>query len=219
VQRPLPVVAERPAPKRHLAEPVEVLDHQVRPVDDLQPGIARRDEDRHQHVVPVVARVVRHREPGGHGREAERRAHVGRPEDQRLGAVGRVRDLVDVPQAGRRLDLQLQPDPPVEPGRLLDLPQQLADEHDLPRVLHLGNHEAVDELPGVLDDLDHVAVAPPGRDVVHPDDERLARPVALLDGLDDVAAGLLLGARRDGVLEVHEDLVGGQAWCLRQHLG
>ena len=96
VQRPLAVVTESSCAHRHLAEAVEVLDQaDTDRRSTCKPVVARRDEDALEHVVPVVARIARHREPGGHGRKTERRAHVGGPEDQASPvAVRCMRDLV-----------------------------------------------------------------------------------------------------------------------------
>ncbi len=74
----------------------------------------------------------------------------------------------------------------------------------------LGSMTQSTYAPRALDDLDHVAVGPLGGQVVDPDHPCLARPVALAQRGDDVAARLLLGQRRDGVLQVEEDLVHGQ---------
>ncbi|GAA3307051.1 hypothetical protein GCM10020219_004920 [Nonomuraea dietziae] len=94
--------------------------------------------------------------------------------------------------------------------------EQRVEPDHLGGILHLRQHHAVEELARALDHLDHVAVGPLRGQVVDPDDAHLAAPVALAQGGDDVLARLLLGQRRDGVLEVEEDLVGGQRLGLLQ---
>ena len=183
------------------------------------PAWRAADEDAHQHVMPVVAGVVRHRQPRGEGREAERGAHVGRPEDEGLGPVARRGDLVDVGEPGRALDLQLEADPTIEAGRLLELVEEGVGERHLAGPLDLGQHDAVHDVAGPLDHGDHVPVAPPRRGGVHPDHHGLPRPVAGPQRLDHVAPGLVLGQGGDRVLEVEEHLVGREARALGEHLG
>ena len=106
--------------------------------------------------------------------------------------------------------------PTSRPTDLLDLGQQQVEGDDLLGGLHLRQHDAVEVGAGALDDLDHVAVRPLRRPVVDPDDADLVAPAAGVERLDDGAAGVDLGDRRDRVLQVEEDLVGVEALGLLQ---
>ena len=103
-------------------------------------------------------------------------------------------------------------------GDLLDLGEQEVEGNHLVRRLHLGQHQLVESLRRVLDDVDHVAVRPLRVPRVHSHTEDRVTPVELVDRLDDVVAGGFLLERRDGVLEVEEHHVGTQTGRLAQHL-
>jgi hypothetical protein len=130
-----------------------------------------------------------------------------------------VSDLVDVAQTGRGLDLDLDPDALVEPCGRLDHPKHVVDEVHLVSELNLGDHHAVQVLTGVLHDRLQIVGRPLRVDGVDAHDDRLLAPVVILQRIDDVAASLLLGERRDGVLQIHEDLIGREPGSLGQHLG
>ena len=83
----------------------------------------------------------------------------------------------------------------------------------------LGDHEEVDALAGLLEDVDDVAVPERGVEAVDADGEGLGAPVDLVDRLDDVGAGGRLVGGRDAVLEVEVDHVGGGGGHLREELG
>ena len=72
---------------------------------------------------------------------------------------------------------------------------------------------------GAADDLEHVLERPLRRPVVDADGADLVAPAALVQRRDDVLAGAGLGQRRAGVLQVEEDLVGGQPLGLLQEPG
>ncbi len=118
------------------------------------------------------------------------------------------------------LDLRLDTDPAdLEAHRLLDLGEQDVQRDDLVGGLHLRQHDAVEIRAGTLDDLDHVAVRPVRRPVVHPHHADLAAPPALVERGDDVLAGFRLGQRSTGVLEVQEHLIGVETLRLLQEAG
>jgi hypothetical protein len=110
------------------------------------------------------------------------------------------------------LDLRLDPRPPGRQARLpFDLAEQQVQPYDVVRRRHLGQDDGVD--PPAGDDVQHVTVRPLGGRVVDPDRDQTAAPVAA-DRDGRVRPGLHLGARRDGVLEIQEHLVGGQIAAL-----
>ncbi len=103
----------------------------------------------------------------------------------------------------------------------LDLAEQFAGHLDVARRLHLGQHHGVELLTGAFDDVDQVAVVEGRVGSVDAVDDRLLRaggPVVLVERADHFAARLGLGAARDGVLEVEEDLVGGERRRLGEEL-
>ena len=105
------------------AEPFEIPDQQVRAADRLEGVRAGRDVDVRQNVVEVIEGLV-----AGDGLacgdrgQAERRAHVGRAEDQVLDAIVAGGDVAQVEQAERGLDLDLDPEPLLEAEVLFDHP-------------------------------------------------------------------------------------------------
>lgn len=217
VQDPLAVEAERGGAARDLAEAVDVLDLQVGAVDRLEVVRAGRHQDLHQDVVVRVGAVAGRLLADDQGLHVDGGHEVGRAEDDGLGARRGLGDRVDVVEALRVLDLRLDADlADLEAHRLLDLGEEEIEGDDLLGVLHLRQHDAVEVLPRALDDGHDVAVCPLGRPVVDPHDARLARPVALVEELDDGVPRLRLGERGAGVLQVEEDLVGVEALGLLQ---
>ena len=217
VQHPLAVEAQGGGPAGHLAVAVGVADLQVGAVDGLQVVGPGGHQDAHQDVVVGVRRVAG-RLLADHQRLHVDRGHeVGRAEDDGLQPRRGRGDRVDVHQALGVLDLGLDADPAdLEAHRLLDLGQQQVQRLDLLGVLHLGQHDAVQVRARALDHRDHVPVGPVRGPVVDPDDAGLAAPVAVVQRVDDGVPGALLDQRRAGVLQVQEDLVGGQALGLLQ---
>ena len=108
--------------------------------------------------------------------------------------------------------------PTGRPALRLDLGEQQVEGDDLGRGLHLRQHDLVEALAGVADDLDHVERGPLRVPGVDADAEDLVAPVLVLDGVDDLGASRLLLQRRHGVLEVEEHHVGGDRRALGQHL-
>ena len=134
--------------------------------------------------------------------------------------VAGERDVVDVDQALRGLDLRLDADPAdLEAVGLLDLGEQQVQRLHLGGVGDLRQHDRVELGAGAADHLEHVVEGPLRRPVVDPDGADLLAPAALVQRRDDVLAGAGLGQRRAGVLEVEEHLVGRQALGLLQEPG
>ena len=90
---------------------------------------------------------------------------------------------------------------------------------DVGRHADLRHQDGVELRTGLLHDVDDVAVHVVGVEAVDAHRDRLARglPVDVVQRLDDVLAGLLLVGRRDGVLAVEEDVVGGALDGLVDH--
>ena len=133
---------------------------------------------------------------------------VGDAEMQRLVARARRGDLVDVLHAQRRLDDHLQADLLGVALGLLDLGEQHVDGVDVLRRAGLGDHDQIELVARLLDDVDHVAVHVMGVEAVDPHRQRASAPVEVVQRLDHVLARLLLVGGRDGILEVEEDDVG-----------
>src|SRR4051812_5601599 len=220
VQHPLAVEAEGRGALGDLAVAVDVADLQVGAVDRLEVVGTGGHQDLHQDVVVGVRRVAGRLLAHDQRLHVDRRHEVGRAEDDGLDALGRRRDLVDVVEALRVLDLRLDADlADLEAHRLLDLGQQEVERDDLLGGLHLRQHDAVEVLAGTFDDRDDIAVRPLGRPVVDAHDPRLAGPVALVEELDDGVPRLGLGERSARVLQVEEDLVRREALRLLQEAG
>ncbi len=217
VQHPLAVEAEGCGTAGDLAVGVHVADLQEGAVDRLEVVRTGRHQDAHQDVVVRVRAVAGRLLADDQGLHVDRRHEVGRAEDQGLQAGRGGRDVVDVDEALGVLDLRLDADlPDLEAHRLLDLGEQQVQRDDLLGVLDLGQHDAVEVGSRALDDRDDVAVRPVRRPVVDPYHPGLARPVAVVQRVDDVVPGAFLGERRAGVLQVEEDLVGREALGLLQ---
>ena len=105
--------------------------------------------------------------------------------------------------------------PAGHPLRCFDLIEQRRDELHVRRRAHLGDQDGVEHVARLLDDLDHVAVAPVRVQAVHADAHRAPGPVLTEERFDHVGARLLLVIGRDRVLEVEEDDVGPERGRLR----
>ena len=171
--------------------------------------------------MPLVAGVVgldrAHREL----RHAEGRRVVARAEDQRLDAVRGVGDARAVRRRRARVSIcTSSPIAPLEPELALELREQVVERSARVGALDLGQHDAVERAPGAARrrsamSRKHQCVS-----------TALTRTTFVSavhswprQRVDDVLPrGVVLLERRDGVLEVEEDLVGGQARGLGEHL-
>ena len=82
--------------------------------------------------------------------------------------------------------------PDGQAGLLLDLGEEEVHGHDLGRGLHLREHDLLEPLAGVADDLEDVVGGPRRVPGVDPDAEDGLAPVLVADGVDGLAAGRLL---------------------------
>ena len=110
-----------------------------------------------------------------------------------------------------RLDQRFDADPVREALRHLDLADDALDRVDVGRDADLRDEDGVELGAGLLHDVDDVAVHVVRVEAVdaHRDGLAGALPVDVVQRLDDVLARLLLVGRRDRVLAVEEDVVGG----------
>src|SRR4051794_478184 len=233
VDRPLALAAEHGRAPRLGADAVGVGEVAERAVDRPQARRARRSHQGGGGVVPHVApvgvalavlalvgqdRVVGARTADDGGTRTGAGRVVGDAEVQALVALGGAGDLVDVRHAERGLDDQLEADPLLAPLRLLDLGDQHVDGVDVRRGADLRDHDQVEPVARLLEDVDQVAVHVGRVEAVDADGEGLRPPVDLVDALDDVPARLLLLVRRHRVLEIEEDHVGGTLRGLPEEL-
>jgi hypothetical protein len=86
-------------------------------------------------------------------------------------------------------------------------------------VLHLGNENAIQPRPSIPNYNGEIVCRPLRVDGVYPNADRPAPVSVAFERRYDGAARLLLGCRRDRVLEVEEDFVGGQRGRRGHHLG
>ena len=102
----------------------------------------------------------------------------------------------------------------------LDLADEALDDVEVGRHADLGHEDRVELGAGLLHDVDDVAVHVVRVEAVDAHRHGLAgaAPVEVVQRLDDVLARLLLVGRRDGVLDVEEDEVGGAGERLLDHV-
>ncbi|CAB5000268.1 unannotated protein [freshwater metagenome] len=221
VQHPLAVEAQRRRPTGDALVALDVFDLQVGPIDSEFVVGTSRHQDAHEDVVVGIAHVV-----AGRLLAHDQRLHVdtghevGRAEDDGLDPLARGGDGVDVGEPEGILDLRLDSDAThLKAVGPLDLRQQEVERHHLLGSLHLRKHDAVEVGAGAAHHLDNVGEGPLGGPVVDAHGADLAFVATLVEGRHDVLAGTGLGEGRHGVLEIHEDLVGGEPLGLVEHLG
>ena len=176
-----------------------------RPVDRQHAvGAAGGDDGRHR-VVPrvgivglalvghVVIRLGAADPGGGH---AHRGGEIGVAEAHPLHPGAGGGDLLDMGEARGGLDDDLEADRLRAALGALHRRHQRVDRVDVLRVADHRDHDLVEPVGAVLEQLDHVLV-PPGRvEPVDPDAEVLVAPVDVMGGGDDVRARGVLVARR-----------------------
>ncbi len=152
---------------------------------------------------------------------APRCREVGRTEAQSLHAWACAGDLFDVRDTKRRLQNRVDEDRSLHAPSRLEQSEQSIDEVDVPRPLDLRNHDHVDLVAHLLDDLGHVVEEPGAVEAVHAGPELAVAEVVVLRDLDEALArrDLVVGLHR--VLEVAEKHVAlrRDARRLGRHLG
>ena len=128
-------------------------------------------------------------------------------------------DLVNVLHAERGFDDHLKADALFIALGVLDLGDQHVQRIDVGGRPRLGDHDQVQLVDRLFQHVDHVPVHVVGVQAVDADGHGVAAPVQVVQGLDDVLAGLFLVGRRHGVLQVEENHVRLAAGGLLQELG
>ena len=136
---------------------------------------------------------------------------VGDAEVHGLEAARSGGDGFDVGHAERRLDQRFGADLVGVALGVLDLADDAFDRVDVGRHADLRDQDGVELGAGLLHDVDDVAIHVVRVEAVDAHGNRLAGalPVEIVQRLDDVLARLLLVGRRNGVLAIEEDVVGG----------
>jgi len=210
-----------------------VLEIAERAVDRAQAVGAGGNHHAGQRIVPHVApvhaagavfgRVGQHRVIGVHaaddgGAGAGRGGIVGNAEMQRFIALGGCGNFTHVLHAERGLDDVLKADPLLVALRVFDLGDQHVDGVNIGRGAHLGDHDQVKAFACLFNDIDHIAVHVVGVEAVDSHRHGFVAPVDLVQGLDDVLAGLVFLVRRNRVFEIQEDHVNIRFCCFFKHL-
>ena len=84
---------------------------------------------------------------------------------------------------------------------------------------HLGDHDLVEPVARLFEQVHHVAIPVGGIKAVDPHRQGLLAPVDVADGLNDVVAGAVLVGGRNAVLEVEVDDVRRRAGHLLEDRG
>ena len=151
---------------------------------------------------------------------APRGGEVGRAEAHALHAGAGGGDLLEVDDALRGLEDRVHEQGLLQAGLRLQLGQQAVHVVDVPRSLDLGDHDHVELVADLGDELREVVQHPRAVEAVHARPELGVAEVDLLADPDQALAGGLLAVGRDRVLEVAEQDVGllGHVRHLRRHL-
>ena len=137
---------------------------------------------------------------------------------QRFKPLRRPGYRLDVVEPQHALDDDLELHLLGAPDRHLGLRDQHVDRIDIRRNAHLRDHDQVKPLARLLDDVDHVAIAPRRIKPVDAHGHRLGPEVHGLQAFDDVGPRLRLVGRRNTVLEVETDHVGIRSGRLLEQL-
>ena len=231
---PLAFAAQNPGPESMGAETVRIGKIAERSINGPQPIGAGRHDHAGNGVMPHVApvnvavalcirvgqhMVIRVRTADGGDPRLGRGGIVGNPEVQRLVARTGPGDLVDVHHAERRFDDHLNTDPLLGAGRRFDLADQGIDGIDVGRRADLGNHDQVELIGGLFQDVDDVAVHVMGIEAVDPYGNGFRTVIEGIERLDNVLAGLFLVIGRHRVFQVEENHIGIAAGGFFQKTG
>jgi hypothetical protein len=154
------------------------------------------------------------------GLHAPRGGEVGRAEAHALHARAGGRDLLEVHDALAGLEDRVDEDRPRDAVLGLELGEQAVDVVDVPGALDLGDHDHVELVADLADDLGQVVEDPGRLERVHAGPELGLAEVHLAADADQALARGLLALDRDRVLEVAEQDVDlrGQVGRLGDHL-
>ncbi|TPV97932.1 MAG: hypothetical protein USCAAHI_02641 [Beijerinckiaceae bacterium] len=140
------------------------------------------------------------------GARARRGGIIGDPEGHRLEAPARLRDRLDVGHAERGLDQDLEADPFLAFLRSLNLGHHHVHGIDIRRNAGFGDQDHVEARTG-LDDIDNIPIHVMGIETVDADHHGLRAPVDVVQGGNDILAGLLLVVGGNGVLDIEKNNV------------
>ena len=204
-----------------------------RAIDRAQPVGAGGDDHIGDGGVPHIApmhltaalliRVCQDRIMGVHAADHRgARAHaggvVGNPEMQALVALGSGGNFAHILHAQSGLNDVLKTDAFFVAFGVLNLGHHHVHRIDICRRPDLGDHDQIEALTGLFDDVNHVAIHVMGVQSVDSNRHGLAAPIDLIQGLDDVLARLFFLIRGDRIFEVEEDDIDIRLRCLFKHL-
>ena len=187
-----------------------------RPIDGAQAIGAAGDGHPAEGCVPLVAGIIGVQAADIDGAGAHRRRIVGDTEMHCLEAAAILGDALDIGHPQRGLDQRLEADTGGVALGLLDLVDQRIDHIEVVAHPDFGHQDGVQPVTGLLHDIDHVAVHVVGIEAVDPHRDG---PVDVVQGLDDVPAGLLLLWGRHRVLAIEEHIVDSAVGGLVDHAG
>ena len=222
MDRPLAFIAEHGRPLRGGDIAVGIVEIAEGPVDRTQAIGATGDHHARLRCVPLIGPVVvafalfvlvgenavvrvhaaddsRARTGGG--------GVVGDAEGHGLQPLRGLRDRFDIGHAESGLDQDFDADLLGALLVLLDLRDHHVDRVDVRRHADLRNQHHI-ETRAVFENVDDVAIAVLRVEAIDAQRHHLLAPVDVVEALNDVLARLLLVVRRNGVLEVEENLIG-----------
>ncbi len=147
----------------------------------------------------------------GEGPDAGRGGVVAGAEVQGFQAGAGGGDGADIFHAECRFDEHLDTDALRSPFCRLDLGEQHVDRVDVGGVSRLRDHDQVEPLARLLDDVDHVAVHERRIEAVDAYRQRAIAPVEVIDRGDNIGARPLLLADRDRIFQIEQHDIGGEA--------
>ena len=168
-----------------------------------------------EQIGPVFAPLMRHvivflRAADAGGGHAHAGGEIGGAKAHRLQARAAGGDFLDMGDAGGGFDDDLKADALLPALGGLDGGDQRIDGIDIVGIADLGDHDLVQPLAGLFQQVHHVAI-PIGRvEAVDPHRQRLVAPVDVADRLNDVLARLRLVIGRHRILEVQVDHIGSR---------
>ena len=192
-----------------------------RTVDGAQAVGPAGNRHARQGRMPLVAGIVGVEAADVDGAGLAAGGIVGDPEMHRLQPSREGGDRLDIGHAERRLDQRFETDAGLETLGHLDLVDHGLDHVEVGRHADLRHQDRVEPVAGLLHHVDDVAIHVVRVETVdaHRDGLALGAPVDVVQRLDDILARALLVRRRDRILDVEEDEVGGAIGRLVDHLG
>ncbi|OIQ63688.1 hypothetical protein GALL_547710 [mine drainage metagenome] len=133
------------------------------------------------------------------------RREIRRTQAHRVQPRAARRDLFDMRDASRRFDNYLKTDRLLAPLGPFHCRHQRIDGVNVRRAAYLGDHDLIQPVAGLFQQIHHVAI-PVGRvEAIDPHAQILLAPIDLMRRGNDVRARRRLVVRRDGVLQIKVD--------------